>query len=119
MTWRSASMIRMTAGRSHDSRLHAGASLQEQWNGVELDLVERMRLPAELDRDIVQPARGEAGPEVAQAGDDHLGREQAEIGPGLIDGQRLEAGPCSEADHMLDGCAELVDRAARRPDRPL
>src|SRR5205085_1942745 len=67
-------------------------ALQEKRNRVQLFFGKRPRQPAEADRDVVQTARGVAGPVMTQPGHHYLDHGQADVRPGLVEYQHLQRG---------------------------
>src|SRR5271155_5738391 len=88
-------------------------------NWVELVFRQRMVAPAELDRDVVEPAGREAPIEVPQARNDHPDDRDVDIRTRLIEHAKIKAaspGEIHASCRLLVGIETAKVRTGLRPD---
>src|SRR5208282_5978551 len=89
-------------------------------NRIELVFRQRLVAPAELDRNIVKPARREAAIEMPQSRNDHSDHRDLDIGARLIEDKEIEARSLGEphaTHHLLARVVMVERRAGPRLDR--
>src|SRR5581483_5776752 len=85
-----------------------GSSMRQE--GRQLAFPERFVREAHPDRDIVQTARREAFVEMPQARREHAHHGHADIGPGLVEHEEIEASASGHRDAGFDLLAHAVER---------
>src|SRR4051794_39826132 len=81
---------------------------EENRNRIEIFFTQRCGQPSPLDRHVIEASRSESRPEMPQAGNDHAHHRQSDVGPRLIEDERLETA-CSGNPHAgIDVVFDIV-----------